>query len=160
MAAQSKELAKDLLDELDRPKSDEHEAYEARKEDEDREALEQFYRRTGQVTPDPLQQAIAALAERIEEMPPGVTAFEAIEVPLTITGRKAMLRFAVSPAKPDRRFLDLTVWSASGLSTSAQWLSNGSGDELIAHLRRPEMAADIRSSAEELIQSLDRHRLA
>jgi hypothetical protein len=160
MAAQSRQLARDLLDELGKPKSGEREAYEARKEGEDREALEQVYRRTGQGKPDSIQQAIAALVQRIEEMPPGATMIEPIEVPLTIAGRQAVLRFAASPSKPDRRFLDLTVWSESGFSTSAQWLSNGSGDQVMAHLRRPEMAADIQSTAEELIQSLDRHRLA
>ena len=160
MAARSKQLAKDLLDEMDKPKNDEREAYEAQKECEIREALERFYGRTGQVKPDLPQQAIAELAHRIEQMPPGVMTFEDIEVPLTIAGRKEVLRFAPSPSNPGRRFIELTVWSQSGLSTSSQWLESGSSDDLIAHLRRPEMVADIRSTADGLIQSLNRNRMA
>lgn len=107
MAAQSKQLARDLLDELDKPAGDEREACEA---------LDLFFRRTGQVKPDPLQLAIEELAQRIEQMPPGVTAFEDIEVPLTLTNRKAVLRFAPSPLKPDRRFLDLACGARADLA--------------------------------------------
>ena len=46
--ARSKQLAKDLLDALDKPISPEREVYDAQKEREDREALERFYRATGQ----------------------------------------------------------------------------------------------------------------
>ena len=52
MAARSRQLAKDLLDEMDKPKSPKCEAYEAQKERADREALERFYIATGQIKPE------------------------------------------------------------------------------------------------------------
>ena len=135
MAARSEQLAGDLADELDKPKSDEREACEARKESEDREALERFYARTGQINPDPVQQAIAELVHRMEQAPTGAIRFADIEAPLTIAGRRGVLRFAPSPSKPGRRFIELAVWSESGLSNFSQWLESGSGDEYSFHGR-------------------------
>ena len=52
MAARTKQLAKDPLDEMNKPKSAEREAYEGQEEREDREALERFYLAIGQVKPE------------------------------------------------------------------------------------------------------------
>jgi hypothetical protein len=156
----AKQLAKDLLDELDKPTSPEREAYEAQKEREDREALERFYIATGQVAPDQiLGRALAELADKIERMnPPGP--FEAVELPFTIKGRKAVLRFAPSPTKPEKRYVELSIQSESGLSTSSQWLENGSNADLVTYLRKPEVIADTLSTVDELVESLSRNRLA
>ncbi|MEO8701017.1 MAG: hypothetical protein ABI867_13295 [Kofleriaceae bacterium] len=48
LASRSKQLAKDILDELDRPIDPDRVAFEAEKDREDREALERFYVSTGQ----------------------------------------------------------------------------------------------------------------
>ncbi len=161
MAARSRQIAKDLLDELGKPRSAEREAYEAQKEREDREALERFYIATGQVKPEQVaQRALVELADMIERMAPTGATFEPLEVPVTLGGRKAVLRFAPSPSKPDKRYVELSVSSESGLSTSSQWLDSGSSTDLIAYLRRPEVVADTLATAEELAQSLIRNRLA
>lgn len=161
MAARSRQLAKNLLDEMDKPKSAEREAYEAQKEREDREALERFYIATGQVKPEQVaQRALAELADKIERLAPADATFEAVEVPLTLSGRKAVLRFAPSPSKPDKRYVELSVSSESGLSTSSQWLDSGTNADLITYLRRPDVVADTLATADELAQSLSRNRLA
>jgi len=160
MAERSKQLAKDLLEELDKPMSAEREAYEAQKEREDRESLERFYVQTGQKEPTMAAQAIAELIRRIEALPSYLLTFEEIEVPFTLVRRKAVLRFAPSLSKPGKRYVELTVWSPSGLSHSSQWLKSGSSEALIAHLRRPEMWGDIYNTAEELMQSLERDGMA
>jgi hypothetical protein len=160
MAARSKQLAKDLLEQMDEPQSKERAEYEAQKEREDREALERFYVATGQVKPEQImQRALVELADKIERMnPPGE--FEPVEVPLTLGGRKAVLRFAPSPSKPDKRYVELSIASESGLSTSSQWLDSGTNAELVAYLRKPEVIADTLATSEELAQSLASHRLA
>ncbi len=48
LAARSKQLAKELLETLDKPDDPDRAAFEAEKERKDREALEAFYVRTGQ----------------------------------------------------------------------------------------------------------------
>ncbi len=160
MAARSRQLAKDLLDEMDKPKSPKCEAYEAQKERADREALERFYIATGQITPEQVaQRALAELADTIERMAP-TSAFEPVEVPVTLVGRKDVLRFAPSPSKPDKRYVELSISSESGLSTSSQWLESGTNEELVAYLRRPEVIAETIATAAELAQSLSRNRLA
>ena len=158
MAARTKQLAKDPLDEMNKPKSAEREAYEGQKEREDREALERFYLATGQVKPEQgAQRALAHLADKIQRMTPTAT-FEPVEVPLTLAGRKAVLRFAPSPSKPDKRYVELSVSSESELSTSSQWLESGSNADLIEYLRRPDVVADTPATADELVQSLSRNR--
>ncbi|MFO0980808.1 MAG: hypothetical protein U1E76_03500 [Planctomycetota bacterium] len=160
MAARSRQLAKDLLDDMDRPKSPEREAYEAQKEREDREALERFYIATGQLKPEQVaQRALVELADTIERIAPKAT-FEPVEVPVTLAGRKGVLRFAPSPSKPDKRYVELSISSESGLSTSSQWLESGTNEELAAYLRKPEVIAATIATAEELVQSLSRNRLA
>jgi hypothetical protein len=160
MAARSKQLAKDLLEQMDEPQSKERAEYEAQKEREDHEALERFYVATGQVKPEQvMQRALVELADKIERMNPRGE-FEPVEVPLTLGGRKAILRFAPSPSKPDKRYVELSIASESGLSTSSQWLDSGTNAELVAYLRKPEVIADTLATSEELAQSLASHRLA
>ena len=79
--------------------------------------------------------------------------FEPVEVPLTLAGRKAVLRFAPSPSKPDKRYVELSVSSESEFSTSSQWLESGSNADLIEYLRRPDVVADTPATADELVQS-------
>ena len=84
----------------DKPQSKERQEYETQKE---REALERFHIATGQGKPEQvMQRALVELADKIERMnPPGD--FEPVEIPLTLGGRKGMLRFAPSPSKPGKR---------------------------------------------------------
>src|SRR5512138_2189686 len=118
MAARSRQLAKDSLDEMDKPKSPEREAAEAQKEREDREALERFYIATGQLTPEKVcLRALHELADAIERIDPKST-FEPIEIPVTMANRRGVLRFAPSPSKADKRYVELSISSESGLSTS------------------------------------------
>jgi hypothetical protein len=60
MAARTKQLAKDILEELDAPVDPERVAYEAKKDRDDREALERFYVATGQKQPAPAGDVIVA----------------------------------------------------------------------------------------------------
>jgi hypothetical protein len=160
ITARSKQLAKDILDELDKPISKEREEQLAQKEREDREALERFYVATGQIKPEQvIQRALHELADHIERVnPPGD--FEAVEVPFPFKERRAVLRFAPSTTKPAKRVVELSISSESGLSTSSQCLDTGSNAELVAYLRKPEVVADTLATSEELSQSLSSHRLA
>jgi hypothetical protein len=160
MAARSRQFAQELLHEMDTPKTPEREVYEAQKAREDREGLEQFYIATGQITPEQVaQRALAELAAQIERMAP-TSAFEPVEVLVTLAGRQGVLRFAPSPSQPDKRYVELSLASESGLSTSSQWLASGTNEELVAALRRPEVIAETLATAVELAQSLSRNRLA
>lgn len=158
----SKQLAKDLLDELDKPISPEREAQLAEKERADREALEKFYIATGQIKPEQvMQRALAELADKIERMNAPVSGpFEQLELPIELKGRKGTLRFAPSPRKPENRYVELSIYSESGLSTSSQWLEQGTAEALVAYLRKPEVVADTLTTADELMESLSRNRLA
>ncbi len=103
---------------------------------------------------------LAEMADTIERIDPPDGPFEPVELPLTIKGRKGVLRFAPSPNKPDRRYVELSIHSESGLSTSSQLLDNGTNADLVTYLRKPEVVADTIATAEEGIVSLTRNRLA
>ena len=103
---------------------------------------------------------LAEMADTIERINPPDGPFEPVELPLTIKGRRAVLRFAPSPNKADRRHVELSINSESGLSTSSQLLDNGTNADLVAYLRRPDVVADTIATAEEGIMSLTRNRLA
>ncbi len=160
MAAGARQLAKDLLDELDNPASPQRLAERARKEREDAEALQRFYRATGQ-RPATAAEAARELAEVIDRTP-AKGPFEPIEIPIAGPGgRKAELRFAHSPTRPqEKRYLELRVYTPSGISNSAQWLLSGSNAELAAYLRAAGTLAEMEGTALELVESLERNRLA
>jgi len=160
MAARSKQVAKTILDALDEPEDPERKAYEAQKEREDREALEKFYALTGQKPkPDPaIASALQELADRIAKAPPA-GAFEPVDASFTVAGRNAILRLSPLPSNPDGRYVELRVFTQSGQSTSSQWLSRGSNDELVAYVRRPEAPAEVARTIGELIESLKRNEL-
>ncbi len=162
MAAPTKDLAKEILDELDKPTSPEREAQQAEKERRDREALEKFYIDTGQVKPEQvMQRALAALADQIERMnPPATGPFDTFELPIEVKGRKGTLRFAASPRKAENRYVELSVYSESGQSTSSQWLEQGTAEALVSYLRKPEVVVDTLTTVDELMISLSRNRLA
>ncbi len=105
--------------------------------------------------------ALSELADRIERMGP-VARFDSVDVGLTLAGRRrAILRFAPSPSQPQsKRYVELRVFTESGLSTSSQWLESGSNAELVAYLRRPDVVAETATTARELMESLRRNRLA
>jgi hypothetical protein len=158
----TKQLAKDILDELDKPTSPEREAQLAEKERADREALEKFYIATGQIKPEQvMQRALVELADKIERMKAPVSGpFDMLELPIEIKGRKGTLRFAASPRKAENRYVELSIYSESGLSTSSQWLEQGTAEALVAYLRKPEVVADTLTTVDELMLSLSRNRLA
>jgi hypothetical protein len=112
------------------------------------------------VTADPaIAAAVYELAARIEHLP-DTGEFEAIEQPFAHAGRRAVLRCAPSPADPERvRFAELRVTSASGQSTTSQWLLAGSNGELAAYLRWPETVADIPGHIRDLVESQQQHRM-
>lgn len=155
----AKQLAKDILDELDKPTSPERLAQQAQKEREDREALERFYIATGQIKPEQvMQRALAELADKIERMTAPAT--DLFELPIEIKGRKGTLRFAPSPTKPEHRHVEISIYSDSGLSTSSQVLESGTREALVVYLRRPEVITDTLHTVDELKESLGRNRLA
>ena len=100
-----------------------------------------------------------ALAETIERMNSDGP-FEPVELKFCYKGRNGILRFAPSPNKPDRRYVELSINTESDLSTSSQWLDNGTNAELVNYLRKPEVVADTIRLADEAIISLARNNLA
>ena len=153
-------MARLILEEMEKPTSPEREAYLAQKEREDGEALEHVYRLSGQRKATVVE-AVSALAYAIETLPLDGP-FNEIEVEIEgLCGRKAILSLGPSPSKvPFKRYIELTVFTPSGLSKSSQWLNSGTNAELAAFLRRASMAAEIGAVAEELVLSLQRNRLA
>jgi hypothetical protein len=112
------------------------------------------------VTADPaIASAVHELAAQIEHLP-DTGAFEAIEQEFVHFDRRVVLRSAPSPADPERmRFVELRVASASGQSTTSQWLVAGSNGELAAYLRWPETVEDIPRRISELIETQQQHRM-
>ncbi len=112
------------------------------------------------VTADPaVAAAVRELAERIERLP-DIGEFETIHQAFVHAERNVALRCAPSPADPERtRFTELRVTSASGQSTTSQWLLAGSNGELAAYLRWPETVEDIPRHIRELIQVQQQHRM-
>ncbi len=162
ITTRSKRLAQDILDELDRPISNERAAQLARKEEEDRASLERFYVTSGQAEPEAiLARRLTELVDAIERAdPPRTGTFAPIEMSFPMPGRRAALRFAASPSKAERRYVELSVGTPSGISTSSSWLDIGTHDDLLAWLRTSEaLAAAVRAFAGAL-ESLERNRLA
>lgn len=154
-------FAKDVLEAMNEPASAERQAYEAHQERAERVELEKLYIATGQVEPTPMfTRLLAIMADTIEALNPPDGPFATVELALRYRGRKGVLRFAASPNKADRRYVELTIFSESGLSTSSQWLDNGSNAELVTYLRRPDVVADTITTADEAIISLARNNLA
>ena len=157
----AQKFAKDVLEEMNKPPSAEREAYEAQKEIEDRAAIEKMYIATGQYEPTKLfTRLLAIMAETIEKLNPPPGPFEPVELELKYKGRRGVLRFAPSPSKAERRYVELSINSETNLSTSSQWLDNGTNAELVTYLRRPEVVADTIATADEAIISLARNNLA
>ena len=157
----AQKFAKDVLEEMNKPPSAEREAYEAQKEIEDRAAIEKMYIATGQYEPTKLfTRLLAIMAETIEKLDPPPGPFEPVELELKYKGRRGVLRFAPSPSKAERRYVELSINSETNLSTSSQWLDNGTNAELVTYLRRPEVVADTIATADEAIISLARNNLA
>ena len=111
-------------------------------------------------TADPAAAAAAhALAARVERLPE-TGEFGAVEEAFINADRRAALRCAPSPADPERmRFVELRVTSASGQSTTSQWLLAGSNGELAAYLRWPETVGDIPRHVRGLVEAQQRHRM-
>lgn len=101
---------------------------------------------------------IAEMASTIERLDPPAGPFETVELRFTFQGREGVLRFAASPSKAERRYVELSIYSEH--STSSQWLDNGTNRDLVAYLRRPEVIDEAIATAEECIVSLVRNRLA
>jgi hypothetical protein len=110
------------------------------------------------VTADPvIAEAVHELAARIERLP-DTGEFRAVEQAFVHADRRAVLRCAPSPAHPERmRFAELRVTSASGQSTTSQWLLAGSNGELAAYLRWPETVEDIPRHIRELVEWQQQH---
>jgi hypothetical protein len=153
-------FARDVLEEMDKPPSAEREALEAQKEIEDCAAIERMYIATGQYEPQKLfTRLLAIMADEIEKRNPPDGPFEPVELELKYKGRRGILRFAPSPSRADRRYVELSINSESNLSTSSQWLDHGTNAELVNYLRRPEVVADTIATADEAIISLARNNL-
>ena len=157
----AQQFAKDVLEEMNKPPSADREAYEARKELEDRREIEKTYIATGQYEPDKLfTRLLAIMAETIETLNPPDGPFDTVELKLKYKGRRGILRFAPSPNKAHLRYVELSINSESDLSTSSQWLDNGTNAELVRYLRRFDVVADTIATADEAIISLARNNLA
>jgi hypothetical protein len=157
----AQKFARDVLEEMDKPATPEQLAYEAQRDLEERRANEKMYIATGQYEPTKLfTRLLAIMAETIEKLDPPPGPFEPVELELKYKGRRGILRFAPSPSKADRRYVELSINSETNISTSSQWLDNGTNAELVTYLRRPEVVADTIATADEAIISLARNNLA
>lgn len=157
----AQKFARDVLEEMNKPPTAERLAYEAQKEIDDRREIEKMYIATGQYAPDKLfTRLLAIMAETIETMNPPDGPFETVELKLNYKNRDGILRFAPSPNKAHLRYVELSINSESGLSTSSQWLDNGTNAELVTYLRRSDVVADTIATADEAIISLARNNLA
>lgn len=155
--ARTRELARLILDEMDRPTSPEREASLARREREDAEALAHSYRLSGQRAAT-VAEAVNALAYAVETLPPDGP-FDEIEVVIAgLCGYKSSLSMGPLPGTgPCRRSVVLAVHAPSGSGRSSRCLASGTNVELAAYLRRAT-AAEIGSVVEELARSLQRDR--
>jgi hypothetical protein len=159
MEARTRELARLILEEMDKPTSPEREASLIQKEREDSEAMEHFYRLSGQRKATVVE-ALSTLAFAIEALPLEGP-FNELRVEIEgLCGRKALLSLAPSPSRPLKRYIALTVLTPTGLSNSSQWLEWGTNAELAAFLRRESIVPEIGAVAGELVISLQQHRLA
>ena len=103
--------------------------------------------------------AARGLAARIERLPE-TGEFEMVEESFVHADRRAALSCAPSPADPERmRYVELRVASASGQSTTSQWLLAGSNGELAAYLRWPETVEEIPRHLSGLVETQQRHRM-
>jgi hypothetical protein len=74
------------------------------------------------------------------------------------SGLTAIQSLGPSPEnKSFKRYIQLTVFTPSGLSHSSQWLQSGTNAEF---LRRESIVPEINSVAGELVISLQQHRFA
>ena len=112
------------------------------------------------VTADPaVAKLLLELAGRIERLP-AAGSFDPIEQAITHGDRKAVLRCAPSPADPAKvRFLELRLPSASGQSTTSQWLLAGTNAELVAYLRWPETVEEVPQKLRSLVTAQQQQRM-
>jgi len=149
MATRSKKLAKDLLDGMDAPDDPDRIAYDEQKRIADKQALEDFYVRTGQKKPSAAGSAAKKLADRVASLTEGT--FEPIDEAVSA---HVALRFAPQPSDPKaERYVQVRVTTPSGGSVSSQSLGRGTTAELVAKLRSPAVAAEIEETAEKLVDS-------
>jgi len=161
LTSRAQQFAKDVLEEMDKPTSPEREMYEAQKEREDQASLERLYVATGQYGPEQMfPKLLEWMIEAIEQRNPPDGPFEPIEFALRYRGRKGALRFAPSPNKPGRRYVELSIKTESELSTSSTMFDTGTNAEIVQHLRRPTMTAELIEMADDSIVSLARNELA
>src|SRR4051812_45919348 len=105
MATRSKKLAKDLLDGLDKPDDPARQAYDAEKEIADKQALDDFYVRTGQKKK---ASAAAAAAGRLAERLAGAAGTVDEDV-----SEHVALRFGSLPSSGEQ-YVQVRVTTASG----------------------------------------------
>lgn len=161
LTTRAQQFAKDVLEEMDKPKSLEREKYEAQKEREDQESIERMYVATGQYEPSQMfTKLIEWMIEAIEQRNPPDGPFEPIEFALQYKRRKGALRFAPVPGKPARRYVEISIKTESELSTSSAMFDTGTNAEIVQYLRRPTMAAELIEMADDGIVSLARNELA
>ena len=155
MATRSKKLAKDLLDGMDAPDDPDRIASDEQKRITDKQALEDFYVRTGQKKPSAAGTAANKLADRAGSLVEG--AFEPIDEAVS---SHVTLSFAPLPSDPKSgRYVQIRVTTPSGGSVTSQWLARGTTAELVAKLRSPGVAAEIEDTAEKLVEGQRRRDL-
>jgi hypothetical protein len=147
-----------VLEEMDKPVSPEREAYEARKESEDRECMTHFYRLTRQLKAS-VPEVVCTLAYKLKGLPPEGPFPDVVVDVEGLCGRKATLALVASDS-PHLRAIVLTVSTPSGLSTSSVWLTCGTNREVAEFLKRESLVGEIGAAAEDGVVSLERNRLA
>lgn len=150
MANRSKKLAKDLLEAMDKPDDPARQAYEAEKEIADKEALDDFYVRTGQKKK---ASAAGGAATRLAGRIAGASGTVDEQV-----SEHVALRFGALPSGGEQ-YVQVRVTTASGGSTSSQFLARGSATELAAKLGSADVAKEIEDTAAALVEQQRQQRL-
>jgi len=151
MATRSKKLAKDLLDGLDKPDDPARQAYDAEKEIADKRALDDFYVRTGQKKKE--ASAAGGAAGRLAGRIAGASGTVDEHV-----SEHVALRFGSLPSSAEH-YVQVRVTTASGGSTTSQFLVRGSVAELTAKLRSGDIAHEIEDVAASLVEQQHRQQL-
>ena len=110
----------------------------------------------GQASPDAAIVATTQLMVDDLAGKPHDGAFDYVDIPFVTGGVRGALRLAPMPSGAGR-YLELRVTTASGESTTGQWVTQGTNAELTAYLRAPETPAAIEKLIPDLVESQARH---
>jgi hypothetical protein len=99
--------------------------------------------------------AFRELADQIERLPDHGD-FEHVERALGsfADARDVSFRYAPNPLEPDRRFLELKVWTADGKRWRSRWIKQGTKQHVAAFLRHFRTPHTVWTNAGDMARKL------